>query len=86
MEAITQCESVVTYIKSCLLFQIPRFLLISKYCVISPLRIYEKEIWIIFGILIVCQFQSGAMEAAAFNPPPKAAPKYDYYLGDMENC
>ena len=38
MKAITQCESVVTYIKSCLLFQISRFMLISKYHVISPLK------------------------------------------------
>ena len=37
MKAITQRESVVTYIKSCLIFQIPRFMLISKYRVISPL-------------------------------------------------
>ena len=38
MKLITQRESVVTYIKSCLIFQIPRFTLISKYRVISPLR------------------------------------------------
>ena len=38
MKAITQCELVVTYIKSCLIFQIPRFKLISKYHVLSPLR------------------------------------------------
>ena len=38
MKAITQRESVVTYIKSCLIFQIPRFMLISKYRVISPLK------------------------------------------------
>ena len=38
MKAITQRESVVTYIKSCLIFQIPRFMLTSKYCVISPLN------------------------------------------------
>ena len=40
MKAIIQRESVVTCIKSCLIFQIPRFigLLISKYRVISPLR------------------------------------------------
>ena len=37
MKAITQRESVVTYIKSCLIFQIPRFMLMSKYRVISPL-------------------------------------------------
>ena len=37
MKAITQRESVVTYIKSCLIFQIPRFMLISKYRVICPL-------------------------------------------------
>ena len=37
MKAITQRESVVTYIKSCLIFQIPRFMLISKHRVISPL-------------------------------------------------
>ena len=36
MKAITQRELVVTYIKSCLLFQIPRFMLISKYPVLSP--------------------------------------------------
>ena len=38
MKAITQRESVVTYIKSCLIFQIPRFMFIrpSKYRVISP--------------------------------------------------
>ena len=38
MKAITQRESVVTCIKSCLIFQIPRFMLIrpSKYRVISP--------------------------------------------------
>ena len=43
MKAITQRESVVTYVKSCLIFKIPRFMLISKYHVISPLR--EKEQW-----------------------------------------
>ena len=37
MKTITQHESVVTYIKSCLIFQIPSFMLISKYRVISPL-------------------------------------------------
>ena len=37
MKAITQHESVVTYIRSCLISQIPRFMLISKYRVISPL-------------------------------------------------
>ena len=37
MKAIAQRESVVTYIKSCLILQIPRFMLISKYRVISPL-------------------------------------------------
>ena len=37
MKAISQRESVVTYIKSCLIFQIPRFMLIGKYRVISPL-------------------------------------------------
>ena len=37
MKANTQRESVVTYIKSCLIFQIPRFMLVSKYRVISPL-------------------------------------------------
>ena len=36
MKAITQRESVVTYIKSCLIFRIP--MLISKYRVISPLK------------------------------------------------
>ena len=41
MKAITQRESVVTYIKSCLIFQIPRFVLISKYCVISPLKSFH---------------------------------------------
>ena len=46
MKAITQRESVVTYIKSCLIFQIPRFMLISKYRVISPLRIFQ------FGCII----------------------------------
>ena len=39
MKAITQRESVVTYIKSCLIFQIPRFTPISKYRVISPLSL-----------------------------------------------
>ena len=39
MKAITQRESFVNYIKSCLIFQIPRFMLISKYCVISPLKV-----------------------------------------------
>ena len=36
---LTPRESVVTlkYIKSCFIFQIPRFTLIGKYCVISPL-------------------------------------------------
>ena len=38
MKAITQHESVVTYTKSCLIFQIPRFMVISKYHVISPLN------------------------------------------------
>ena len=38
MKAITQRESVAAYIKSCLIFQIPRFLLITKYRVISPLK------------------------------------------------
>ena len=42
MKAITQRESVVTYIKSCLLFQIPRLMLISKYHVISPLNLRDK--------------------------------------------
>ena len=37
MKAFPQRESVVTYVKSCLIFQIPRFMLISKYRVISPL-------------------------------------------------
>ena len=40
MKAITQRESVVTYIKSCLIFQIPRFMLVSKYRVISPLKLF----------------------------------------------
>ena len=40
MKAITQRESVITYIKSCLIFQIPRFMLISKYRVMSPLSAY----------------------------------------------
>ena len=31
MKAITERESVVTYIKSCFIFQIPRFMLITKY-------------------------------------------------------
>ena len=39
MKAITQHKSGVTYIKSCLIFQIPRFMLITKYCVISPLKL-----------------------------------------------
>ena len=39
MKAINQRESVATYIKSCLIFQLPRFMRISKYPVISPLRI-----------------------------------------------
>ena len=39
MKVITQRESVVTYIKSCLIFQIPRITLISKYRVKSPLSI-----------------------------------------------
>ena len=38
MKAINQRESVATYIKSCLIFQLPRFMPISKYPVISPLR------------------------------------------------
>ena len=38
MKAITQRKSVVTYIKSCLILQIPMFMLLSKYCVISPFR------------------------------------------------
>ena len=43
MKAITQRESVEhTYIKSCLIFQIPRFMLISKYRVISPLKHITK--------------------------------------------
>ena len=41
MKEITQRESVVTYIKSCLIFQMPRFTLICKYRVISPLNIVE---------------------------------------------
>ena len=39
-----------------------------------------------FGILLVCQFQSGATGAAAFyplHPPSKAASKYDYYPEDI---
>ena len=42
MKAITQRESVVTYIKSCLIFQIPRFMLIGKYCVISPESLFNE--------------------------------------------
>ena len=41
MKAIAQRESVVTYIKSCLIFQIARFM-ISKYCVISPLKSFHR--------------------------------------------
>ena len=41
MKEIILRESVVTYIKSCLIFQIPRFMLISKYCVISPLMLKQ---------------------------------------------
>ena len=37
MKAITQYGSVVTYIKSCLIFLIPRFMLITKYRAVSPL-------------------------------------------------
>ena len=37
MKEITQHQSVVTYIKSCLIFQIPRFVLVSKYRVTSSL-------------------------------------------------
>ena len=44
MKAITQCESVVTCIKSSLIFQIPRFMLNSKYRVISPLK------YIVYGL------------------------------------
>ena len=43
MKVITQRESFVTYIKSCLIFQIPRFMLICKYRVISPLRAQTKQ-------------------------------------------
>ena len=43
MKAITQCESIVTYIKLCLIFQIPRFMLISKYRVISPLSLVKNK-------------------------------------------
>ena len=43
MKAITQDESVVTLtVKSCLIFQIPKFMLISKYCRISPLNLNHK--------------------------------------------
>ena len=42
MKAITQHESVVTYIKSCLIFQIARFMLMSKNRVISPLNTIFK--------------------------------------------
>ena len=45
MKAITERESVVTYIKSCLIFQIPRFMLIGKYHVISPLMFIAED-WI----------------------------------------
>ena len=38
MKVIPQRESVAIYIKSCLIFQIPRFTLINKYCDISPLK------------------------------------------------
>ena len=37
MKAIPRRDSVVTYVKSCLIFQISRFKLISKYLVIYPL-------------------------------------------------
>ena len=36
MKAIIQ--RVVTYVKSCLTFQIPWFMLNNKYCVMSPLN------------------------------------------------
>ena len=39
MKIITQRESVVTYIKSCLIFQIPWFTVINKYRVISHLNL-----------------------------------------------
>ena len=38
MKAITQRESVVTYMKTYLIFQIPRFMLVSKHHCISPLK------------------------------------------------
>ena len=37
MKLITQRESVVTYIKSCLIFQIPRFTLIQT-CQLTPIK------------------------------------------------
>ena len=40
------------------------------FAVKGYLRTSQKEIWIIFGILIVCQFQSVATGAAAFYPLP----------------
>ena len=48
MKAITQRESVVTYICISLIFQIPRLMLISKHRVISPLSDGHS---LIFGIL-----------------------------------
>ena len=37
MKAINQCEPGFTYVNSNLIFQIPRFMLITNYHVISPL-------------------------------------------------
>ena len=41
MKEIILCESVFTYNKSYLIFQIPRFMLISKYCVIFPVMLKQ---------------------------------------------
>ena len=56
-KAVTQCESVVTYIKSCLIFQIARFMRISKYRVISPLSI-PLSIRCLFRINPKCHTQN----------------------------
>ena len=42
MKAINQREPGFTYIKSYLIIQIPRFMLITNYHVISPLRFFGK--------------------------------------------
>ena len=56
MMAITQRESVVIYIKSCLIFQIPRFMLISKYRVISPLMKVNIIYLLLTCYIKICAF------------------------------